>query len=193
MHDPIAQFVKWLKEETQCCGKADPTAMSLATIGEDGYPDCRIVLFKGLVDEKGQQGLSFYTNYNSKKGHELSGLPKAAFTWYWPETYRQVRMVGDVEKLSDEQSDTYFDSRPKESRASAIVSPQSEVILSRHALQESMTQLLEQETLGRPLHWGGYCLLPHRIEFWQGKKHRLHDRSLYKKENNSWVVEHLAP
>jgi len=191
--DPIVMVMQWLDEETACKGSADPTAMSLATLGLDGYPRNRVVLFKGLLDVDSDQGFSFYTNYESDKGRELESIPKAALSWYWPETYRQVRLVGDVVRVSSEQSDTYFKTRPAASQASAMVSKQSSPIESRVTLDDELNRVLKTESLQRPDYWGGYVLIPKSIEFWQGRSKRLHDRLRYDKSSDNWNVTRLAP
>lgn len=191
--DPIALVLQWLDEEAACNGSADSTAMSLATIGLDGYPRSRVVLFKGLLDTDLGQGFSFYTNYASAKGRELEALPKAALSWYWPETYRQVRLIGDVVRVSSEQSDAYFKTRPPASQASAMVSKQSSPIESRIALEQELDRVLTTDSLCRPAYWGGYVLVPKSIEFWQGRPKRLHDRLQYDKRAKGWTVVRLAP
>lgn len=191
--DPIDQVIQWLQEETACDGKADPTAMSLSTIGADGYPRGRIVLFKGLVGVGVETGFSFYTNYESDKGMELAALPRAALTWYWPERYRQVRLVGDVSRVSVDQSDAYFKTRPMASQASAMVSNQSRAIESRPSLEKELDRVLRDGALKRPDYWGGYVLHPRSIELWQGRAQRLHDRLRYDRVGDTWDVTRLAP
>ncbi|MCX8098072.1 MAG: pyridoxamine 5'-phosphate oxidase [Casimicrobiaceae bacterium] len=191
--DPITQFRKWLDEAIQA-QLPEPTAMNLATVGADGRPSARIVLLKGL-DER---GFVFYTNYASRKGRELAERPFAALTFHWVELERQVRIEGAVEKVSAEQSDAYFASRPLASRLGALASPQSEPIPSREWLQARMEQVSaayanQPEGPPRPAHWGGYRVRPEVIEFWQGRASRLHDRLCYRRSAEGWAIERLAP
>jgi pyridoxamine 5'-phosphate oxidase len=190
--DPVKQFDRWWKEAV--ASEIDEVnAMTLATASADGFPSARIVLLKDLSVD----GFSFFTNYNSFKGQQLAENPKACLVFFWKELERQVRITGLIEKLSDEKSNEYFQSRPEGSRIGAIASPQSQVIPDRTWLDEHY-QKLEQElkntTMQRPTHWGGYLLKPVIIEFWQGRPSRLHDRIQYTlEENGSWKIERLAP
>ncbi len=190
--DPISQFNSWFQEAVEAKVN-EPNAMSLGT-AVDGQPSVRIVLLKG-IDEK---GFRFYTNYQSAKGEQLKQNPKAALTFFWPELERQVRIEGVVEKLTDEASDTYYNSRPKGSRVGAWSSPQSQVIPDREVLEERVqeyTQKFENtEEVPRPDFWGGFVLIPAMVEFWQGRPSRLHDRIRYRlSEDKSWTIERLAP
>ena len=188
---PLRQFEKWLNEAIT--GEVpEPNAMTLATVGHDLRPSTRIVLIKGY-DER---GIVWYTNYESRKGHELAGNPFAALQFHWVELERVVRIEGRVEKVSDEESDAYFNSRPLDSRIGAWASPQSQVISGRSVLVTNAARYGAQFMLKppRPPHWGGFRLVPERWEFWQGRKSRLHDRLRYRLEDNgSWVRERLAP
>lgn len=188
---PIIQFKCWF-EEVLAVEKSDPTAMVLATVDEQGRPDSRVVLLKGVEESS----FIFYTNYQSRKAQQISHNPYAALNFYWPEMSRQVRIRGQVKRVSKEQSDSYFDSRPLTSRLSAIASPQSQVIADRQALENALNQLIAatgQEPVLRPRHWGGYQIIPDEIEFWQGRDNRLHDRILYHKKRGKWQHCRLAP
>ena len=191
--DPVDQFQQWF-EEAMKADVPEPNAMTLSTVGSQGRPSARIVLLKGI--EEG--GFLFYTNYQSQKGQELSSHPFAALTFLWHELQRQVRIEGRAEKLSPEASTRYFQSRPKGSQIGAWVSPQSQPIESRKVLEERERELWSQyegaEQLPRPEHWGGYRVIPHRIEFWQGRPSRLHDRVLYESAAaGRWQKSRLAP
>jgi pyridoxamine 5'-phosphate oxidase len=189
--DPLRQFTAWFADARQ--QEHEPTAMSIATVDATGRPAVRIVLLKG-VDER---GFVFFTNYQSRKGRELSANPLAAIVFYWPTLNRQVRIDGFVERVSGDDSDAYFASRPPESRLAAFVSPQSEVIGSRLDLEERFAEARERfpdAGMGRPVHWGGYRVIPEAIEFWQGRPNRLHDRLRYQRQvDASWVRVRLAP
>jgi pyridoxamine 5'-phosphate oxidase len=165
--------------------------MTLATVGPNGRPSNRIVLVKG-IDER---GLVWFTNYNSRKGRDLAATPFAALQFHWVELERVVRIEGAVEKVSDEESDAYFHSRPLDSRLGAWASPQSEVITSRAVLVANAAKAAAKYGLHppRPPHWGGYRLVPDGWEFWQGRKSRLHDRLRYRLDDGAWVRERLAP
>lgn len=190
--DPISQFAKWFSEALDA-NLYEPNAMTLATSSIDRKPSARIVLLKGFDDK----GFSFYTNYLSSKGKELAKNPVAALVFYWGELERQVRIEGTVEKLSKEESERYFKSRPKGSQIAAVVSPQSQVLNDRNLLEktwEEMEQSYEGKQVPKPAHWGGYIVKPQVVEFWQGRSSRLHDRIVYKKaDKNSWKIVRLAP
>jgi pyridoxamine 5'-phosphate oxidase len=189
--DPIVQFKLWF-EEILDKEQSDPTAMVLSTVDEQGYPDSRVVLLKGVEDG----GFVFYTNYQSAKGIQLQTNPHAALNFYWPQMARQVRIRGLVEKISSELSDSYFSSRPKHSQLGAIASPQSRKISDRAFLEQALNQLIEehgQELVVRPEHWGGYQLIPDTIEYWQGRDNRMHDRIAYCRQGNTWSHQRLAP
>ncbi|HJV70780.1 pyridoxamine 5'-phosphate oxidase [Ideonella sp.] len=188
--EPWQQFSAWLKEAITA-KLPEPNAMTLATVGPDGRPSTRIVLIKGF-DAK---GVVWYTNYASRKGRELAGNPYAALQFHWVELERVVRIEGRVEKVSEEESDAYYRSRPLDSRLGAWASPQSQVISSRAVLVGNVAKAAAQHGLNppRPPHWGGFRLLPDRWEFWQGRKSRLHDRLCYRLVDGAWVRERLAP
>jgi pyridoxamine 5'-phosphate oxidase len=188
---PIDQFKIWVEEAHQS-KVHEWNAMNLSTVRPDGKPNSRIVLLKEV-----DTGLVFFTNYNSAKGKELENNPFAAITFFWPVLERQVRFIGEVEKIKIEESDAYFFSRPFASQIGALVSPQSQVIPNRAFLEEKEATLLkktDENTIKRPEHWGGYRLVPEEVEFWQGRSSRLHDRIHYQKEGEaSWKIERLAP
>jgi pyridoxamine 5'-phosphate oxidase len=190
--DPFQQFHKWWEDALQS-EIEELNAMTLATASGDGVPSARIVLLKDF-DEK---GFVFYTNYESYKGMQLLENPRACLVFFWKELERQVRITGLVEKTSVQSSDEYFNSRPEGSRIGAIASPQSRVIADRKWLEENEENLRKQfegKEIKRPVHWGGYCVKPVTIEFWQGRPNRLHDRIQYTlQEDASWEIERLAP
>ena len=188
--NPLKQFELWLQQALDA-EIPEPNAMTLATVGSDQRPSTRIVLIKGC-DER---GIVWFTNYDSRKGHELAANPFAALQFHWIELERVVRIEGRVEKVSAEESDAYFASRPLDSRIGAWASPQSQVISSRAVLVANAARYGAQFALKppRPPHWGGYRLQPDRWEFWQGRKSRLHDRLRYRLDGGQWVRERLAP
>ncbi len=187
--DPIRQFQIWLDEAIKS-ELTEPTAMTLATADATGKPSARIVLLKSID----QNGFAFFTNYESKKGIELKQNPKAALVFYWSQLERQVRVEGTVSKLNRAISEEYFNSRPKESRISTIISPQSTPIPNRTFLEKRVEKFLkDRREIKIPDNWGGYILTPNTIEFWQGRANRLHDRFLYRRKNNDWEIVRLAP
>lgn len=190
--DPIAQFDKWWKEAMASLID-EANAMTLATASADGMPDARIVLLKGFDT----RGFTFFTNYNSAKGNELLENPRASLVFFWKELERQVRISGLVVMVSGAESDAYFNSRPEGSRLGAWASPQSEFIENREWLEENESKMRGQFPDGvieRPPHWGGYRVRPTRVEFWQGRPNRLHDRILYCLEKTGkWKIGRLAP
>ena len=190
--NPIKQFDSWFNEAV-AAAIHEPNAMSLATATTDGRPSVRIVLLKGFNDT----GFMFYTNYLSRKGKEINKNPFAAITFFWSELGRQVRVEGTIEKLSKEESEKYFQTRPKLSQLGALASPQSQEITGREILENKMSQLEAEyadKDIPKPSYWGGYILKPRLIEFWQGRRSRLHDRILYKKiDNKNWKKVRLAP
>jgi pyridoxamine 5'-phosphate oxidase len=191
--DPIEQWWRWYRaaEET---GVEEPNAMSVATLHNDGGPDARLVLARG-VD---QRGFAFFTNYRSTKGRQLAERPLASATFAWLELHRQVRLRGPVERVSQEEADAYFAGRPRESRIGAWASPQSEVLPDRAALDARVAEVearFPDDVVPRPPHWGGFRIVPLELEFWQGRPSRLHDRFRYRRESPEglWVIERLAP
>jgi pyridoxamine 5'-phosphate oxidase len=187
---PHDQFRIWLDEAIES-KIPEPNAMTLATVSSDLRPSTRVVLVKGF----GPEGIVWYTNYESRKGRELAGNPFASLQFHWVELERVVRIEGLVEKINPTDSDTYFNSRPLDSRIGAWASPQSQVITSRTYLMTQAAKFAARFLLNppRPPHWGGYILKPDRWEFWQGRQNRLHDRLQYTKSNDNWVRERLAP
>ena len=188
--DPLQQFDQWFHEALKS-ELPEPNAMTVATVGSDLRPSTRVVLIKGYD----ARGIVWYTNYSSRKGLELAGNPWAALQFHWVELERVVRIEGRVEKVSDEESDAYFHSRPLDSRIGAWASPQSQVIGGRGVLVANAAKFGAQFLLNppRPPHWGGYRLQPDRWEFWQGRPSRLHDRLVYRQEAGQWMRERLAP
>ena len=188
--DPYAQFERWFKDAL-AAQLPLANAMTLATVTPEGAPDARIVLLKGVEDG----GFVFYTNYASRKGRELAAKAQACLVFLWAPLERQVRIEGKVEKVSAKDSDAYFLSRPAGARLSARASAQSEVVSDRGYLESQVEKMKTQfgDDPPRPAHWGGYSVLPARIEFWQGRENRLHDRLLYRRHNDSWKIERLAP
>ncbi|MEA5566469.1 pyridoxamine 5'-phosphate oxidase [Anabaena sp. UHCC 0399] len=190
--NPFVHFKKWF-EQALAAELPEPNAMTLATTTPDGKPSARMVLLKDF-DER---GFVFFTNYNSRKGQELVANPQAALVFWWAELERQVRIVGSVEKVSETESDYYFESRPGKSRLGAWASNQSEVIPNREVLEQRMQEFqskYENQEVPRPPHWGGFRLIPTEIEFWQGRSSRLHDRLLYTPlETGTWKIERLSP
>ena len=190
--DPITQFTKWFDEAVRS-EVTEPNAFTLSTVSEDGLPSARIVLLKGVENKK----FIFYTNYQSRKGKELEKNPACALTFFWPELERQVRIEGTATREGDELSEKYFQSRPRESQIGAWASPQSTLIANRKILEERVNQMQKkfegQEKLPKPKQWGGFEVDPVRIEFWQGRPSRLHDRLLFTKIDGLWQVHRLAP
>lgn len=189
--DPIRQFEQWLKDALDSKVN-EPTAMSLITLEEDGFPHSRIVLLKDFNED----GFTFFTNYNSKKARAIANNSSVGLHFFWSELERQVRISGLAIKSTKEVSERYFKSRPITSQIAAIVSNQSEEIPSREYLENRFFDLQDQlhgETPEMPESWGGYVVQPQKMEFWQGRESRLHDRILYSKENDNWITKRLAP
>jgi len=188
--DPFRQFERWFAD-AMAASVPLPNAMTLATVRADGAPNARVVLLKGV--ESG--GFVFYTNYGSAKGRELGLRPEACLVFLWSDLERQVRIDGHVSKVSDEESDAYFASRPLGSRQSALASAQSAHVASRAELEAALraVQAKHGDTPPRPDHWGGYRLRPEAFEFWQGRANRLHDRLRYVRAGHGWTIERLAP
>lgn len=190
--DPLTQFRVWF-DQALAAQVIEPNAMTLATVAADGQPSARIVLLKAF-DER---GFVFYTNYESRKGVELAAHPRVALIFYWPDLERQVRVEGQAERVTSDESDAYFMSRPEGSRLGAWASPQSRVIAGRDVLEQRLRELqaeFHERQVPRPPHWGGYRVVPQMVEFWQGRPSRLHDRLRYVQQNgDSWRVERLAP
>ena len=189
--DPIKQFSSWLQDALDA-NIAEPNTMTLSTVNANGRPSSRIVLIK----EVDQRGFSWFTHYTSRKGNELARNPHAALLFYWIGLERQVRIEGRVEKVSPEESDAYFNTRPLASRHGALASEQSAVIANRELLEERVEKIAADcgEHVTRPQHWGGYRLIPDYIEFWQGRSSRLHDRIAFTKNaDGSWLRCRLQP
>jgi pyridoxamine 5'-phosphate oxidase len=188
--DPIGMFAEWM-EEANAAGIEEANGMALATASADGMPSVRIVLLRGFD----QRGFAFYTNYDSAKGKDLLANPRAAASFWWAPLERQVRIAGRVEKMSRAESQAYFDTRPRGHQLSAWASPQSGVVAGRAELEaraEEVKALFPAE-VPLPDFWGGYRLIPERIEFWQGRENRLHDRVLFERRMDEWAVARLAP
>ena len=190
--NPIELFRRWF-DAAIASGSRLPETMTLATASKDGSPSARMVLLKDVDD----QGFVFYTNYNSAKARQLEENPRAALVFYWVQLDRQIRVEGSVGRVTAAESDEYFQSRPRESQLGALASPQSEVVESRAVLEERFRELEQRyrdRKVERPAHWGGYRLRPSRIEFWQNRSGRLHDRIVYHRQSDdSWSINRLAP
>jgi pyridoxamine 5'-phosphate oxidase len=191
--DPINLFHKWFHEVEAMDSASETNAMTVSTIGLDGFPKSRVVLLKNFNEE----GFIFYTNYNSEKGKAILQNPKVSLSFFWPAAERQVIIKGIAEKIPDVISDNYFASRPDGSKLGAIVSPQSNVIPNREFLENKLKELeysFEGKEIPRPENWGGFIVKPVSVEFWQGRPNRLHDRIIYTVlEDFSWKIERLAP
>ena len=191
LEDPIAQFQLWYRQ-ARLLALPQPNAFALATVGEDGRPSSRMLLLKDVEE----RGFVFYTNYNSRKARDIAARPRGAMVFYWTEFYRQVRAEGRLERVSDADSDEYFASRPRGSQVGAWASDQSEELPDRETLEAKVKQFearFKGQPIPRPPHWGGYRLVPERIEFWQGRPSRLHDRLCYLRDGGRWVRIRLSP
>ncbi len=191
LEDPFEQFRRWFDQALEA---RIPLAngMTLSTVSADGQPSARNVLLKDLDN----RGFVFYTNRESRKGTELAQNPRASLCFWWVPLERQVCILGAAEKVSEEESDAYFATRPRDSNLSAMASNQSQVVASRAVLDDRVAELRAEwsgKKLVRPSHWGGYRVVPSSIEFWQGRLNRLHDRFRYRREGDRWVIERLAP
>ncbi len=189
--DPFVQFNRWWAD-AEYSQLDEINAMTLATASATGIPSARTVLLKSVSDA----GFVFFTNYNSQKGKELAENPNACLVFFWKELERQIRIQGKTEKVSEEESDEYFNSRPRGSRIGAWASPQSSIISSREVIEENIVRMETdfKENISRPPHWGGYIVIPSVIEFWQGRPNRLHDRIQYSRSSGEgWKIERLAP
>ncbi|HEX9805136.1 MAG TPA: pyridoxamine 5'-phosphate oxidase [Candidatus Dojkabacteria bacterium] len=191
-HDPLIEFTLWFNEYLEL-GVEEPNAFALATVDKNSNPSLRFVLLKELD----QKGFIFFTNYNSKKAIDIESNPNVAATFFWQQVERQIRVEGKAEKVDPKISDDYFMTRPKQSQIGAITSKQSKKLTSRKKLVDLYkfnTEKFINSKINRPVDWGGYRIIPNRIEFWQGREHRLHDRVVYKKAaNNSWKKKRLFP
>jgi len=187
--EPISLFQKWMSEAVNL--SIDANAFVLSTVNPEGIPSSRVLLLKGVTEN----GFSFFTNYSSRKSQEIENNPNVCLNFFWKNLERQVRVTGVISKLSDQESEDYFNSRPYESRIGAWCSPQSKVIGSRDILENKFEELKKKypNDVPRPQNWGGYIISPTQIEFWQGRSSRLHDRFLYTKEDSDWKIERLAP
>jgi pyridoxamine 5'-phosphate oxidase len=189
--NPYQQFEIWMNEALQS-GVIEPNAMTLATANKKGIPDARVVLLR----EINKNGFSFFTNYESKKGKDLAANNKACLNFFWSELSRQIRINGTIKKVPRKESEEYFNTRPRESQLGAWASSQSEKLVSREILEKQYA-ILEKKFDGKkvpcPPHWGGYILTPVRIEFWQGRANRMHDRIIYLKQGSRWKMERLSP
>jgi pyridoxamine 5'-phosphate oxidase len=189
--NPVAQFAVWFEDAVQTI-KKDPNAMTLCTVGDNGRPSSRTVLLK----EFDENGFVFYTNYKSRKGSHIENNPHLSITFFWPDLMRQVHIEGEAEKTPGVQSDAYFKTRPDASKLSAWASEQSQAVDSRTDLEKKFREMETKFRGGeipRPPHWGGFLVKPDRIEFWQGRLNRLHDRICYTREKDEWVIKRLSP
>ena len=187
--EPIILFQQWLTQAITYSN--DANAFVLSTVNSNGVPSSRVLLLRDAT----KKGFSFFTNYSSRKSQEIEVNPNVCMNFFWPEMERQVRINGSISRLSEQESDDYFNSRPYESRIGAWCSPQSQVIESREVFENKIQELKKKypNEVPRPENWGGYTIVPNEIEFWQGRASRLHDRFLYSKEGENWTINRLAP
>lgn len=187
--EPITLFQQWLSQAITYSN--DANAFVLSTVNSNTVPSSRVLLLRDATEK----GFSFFTNYSSRKSQEIEVNPNVCMNFFWPEMERQVRINGSISRLSEQESDDYFNSRPYESRIGAWCSPQSQVIESREVLENKIQELKKKfpNEVPRPENWGGYTIVPNEIEFWQGRASRLHDRFLYNKEGENWTINRLAP
>ncbi|WP_298419604.1 pyridoxamine 5'-phosphate oxidase [uncultured Kordia sp.] len=193
VENPIEMFRNWFLEVEKSESVAEVNAMTISTLGKDGFPKSRVVLLKKYTYE----GFIFYTNYESEKGLAITENPNVCLSFFWPAMERQIIIKGKAEKIAENLSDGYFESRPRGSQLGAIISKQSEVVVSRTVLEQKLKEIeasYEGKEIERPSHWGGYIIKPQEIEFWQGRANRLHDRIRYQlQEDYSWKIERLSP
>ena len=187
--EPITLFQQWINQAITYSN--DANAFVLSTVNSNGVPSSRVLLLRDATEK----GFSFFTNYSSRKSQEIEVNPNVCMNFFWPEMERQVRINGSISRLSEQESDDYFNSRPYESRIGAWCSPQSQVIESREVLEIKIQELIKKypDEVPRPENLGGYTIVPNEIEFWQGRASRLHDRFLYNKEGEHWTINRLAP
>ncbi|MGB1018239.1 MAG: pyridoxamine 5'-phosphate oxidase [Chitinophagales bacterium] len=185
---PLQQFKVWFQEAVNDAS-FEANAMVLSTVGKEGMPSSRVVLLKEIIDE----GFIFYTNYKSKKAKDLAYNNKASILFFWEKFERQIRIEGEIEKISEQKSINYFNSRPKASQIGAVISMQSEEVSSRKILEEKFEKYNENQEIEKPKDWGGYILKANKYEFWQGRANRIHDRIVYQQEKNSWNIKRLNP
>ena len=187
--EPITLFQQWITQAITYSN--DANAFVLSTVNSNGVPSSRVLLLRDAT----KKGFSFFTNYSSRKSQEIELNPNVCMNFFWPEMERQVRINGSISRLSEQESDDYFNSRPYESRIGAWCSPQSQVIESREVFENKIQELKKKypNEVPRPENWGGYTIVPNEIEFWQGRASRLHDRFLYNKEGENWTINRLAP
>ena len=189
--NPIQYFMNWFEDALKV-NNLEANACVLSSVSSDNYPSSRVVLLKGV----NENGFTFFTNYKSSKAKDIDANPNVALNFYWPELERQVRIAGIAKKIMINDSDTYFKSRPRESQMGAWLSDQSKVIGLDYNFMETLNSLeskFKDKEVERPLHWGGYCIEPIKVEFWQGRPSRLHDRLEYKIEDGKWIYKRLAP
>ena len=189
--NPIKYFINWFADALKV-NKQEANACVLSTVSLDNCPSSRVVLLKGV----NENGFTFFTNYQSSKAIDIDANPNVALNFYWPELERQVRVTGIAKKNTTSESDTYFESRPRDSQMGAWLSSQSKIIDLDYNFMNTLNNLetkFKDKLVERPLHWGGYCVAPAKVEFWQGRPSRLHDRLVYEIDGNTWIIKRLAP